>query len=281
MKKIIVIYSILAGAALFTSCDNPAGNHDLKPIVLGDSAFIVTETDSQYLGDNVEDLEYGKRVQVRTGAAGADTATALPPASRQAADTPVKKDVQAASPIASGGHSIAIGNGSSLVIDGVKLKEFKAQDGTVANDLDYLITSGKYNQAVIRLDKGKISKVSYRYQSGVLYTINNTALKLSSVGNYTSDWEPVSFKGNEIGVPKVANVKPGSATAAQLKTAVQKELQSRKYKSSVVQSEVNKIGSRSKPTQAPFSTDITGITLKIAGTDAKGKSFEKNIKLEM
>lgn len=267
MKKIIVIYSILAGAALFTSCDNPAGNHDLKPIVLGDSAFIVTETDSQYLGDNVEDLEYGKRGQVRTGAAGADT--------------PVKKDVQAASPIASGGHSIAIGNGSSLVIDGVKLKEFKAQDGTVANDLDYLITSGKYNQAVIRLDKGKISKVSYRYQSGVLYTINNTALKLSSVGNYTSDWEPVSFKGNEIGVPKVANVKPGSATSAQLKTAVQKELQSRKYKSSVVQSEVNKIGSRSKPTQAPFSTDITGITLKIAGTDAKGKSFEKNIKLEM
>ncbi len=280
MKKIIVIYSILAGAALFTSCDNPAGNHDLKPIVLGDSAFIVTETDSRYLGDNVEDLEYGKRVQVRTGAAGADTATALPPAARQAADTPVKKDVQASAPV-SGGHSIAIGNGSSLVIDGVKLKEFKAQDGTVANDLDYLITSGKYNQAVIRLDKGKISKVSYRYQSGVLYTINNTALKLPSLGNYTSDWEPVSFKANEIGVPKVANVKSGSATAAQLKNAVQKELKSRKYKSSVVQSEVNKIGSRSKPTQAPFSTDITGIMLKIAGTDAKGKSFEKNIKLEM
>lgn len=265
----------MAAAFLFTSCDNPAGSKEFKPIALGDSSLIVTETDSQYLKDNVDDLEYGKKMPAPEVA----DKESLPV--RPAADTLPKKEAPVSQPAGSGGHTIAIGNATALIIDGVKLKEFKTQDGTVANDLDYLITSGKYNQAVIRLDKGKVTKVSYRYQSGVTYTFNNTGIQLSALNNYTSDWEPASFKGTEIGVPKIGQVKYGNATGAQLKSAVQKELQSRKYKAAVVQSEVNKIGSRSKPGQAPFAIEVTGITLKINGTDAKGKPFEKNIKLEM
>lgn len=277
IKKLSIV--VCAGLAM-TACENTTSNQKFNPIVLGDSATIVTETDAAFLKNNVDDLEYRSNLPTVGEAADKDARVSESASKQTVPKDTVSTQAAVATSRVQDGHKVAIGGGSSLIIGGVKLREFKNQDGIKESYLDYLITSGSYDKAIVSLDKGKIKRVAYRYKSGVNYTVSNKKISLSALSSDYSNWNNVALNGNQVAIPKVSDKNAPKVNYRTLRTAVQKELKARNYKSSEVNKAVKSIGSRTSVNSAPFSVHITEVTVKVTGTDAQGKAFEKYIKLE-
>lgn len=278
MKKYGLLFSCLSGLCLLSACGEGQVQKKYDPIVLGDSATIVTETNPEYLKNNVEDIEV-QTVNKDTISTPPTTAVA-PKIDTPKTELKVAEQSNTTAPRTSG-LAIDIGNGTYIVLEGVKVKDFKTQDGTKDNELVYKLTSGAYNSAQIKVHNGKVTKSTYRYAVVPQVETNNKRMPLSSLGDYTSDWASLSVKNGIVAVPKISNLKYKKVSASQLKKATEKVLKDRRYKKSAIDAVLRQIGNRATVQQKPFSLNLALVQVKIQGTDAKGKSFDKIIKIEL
>lgn len=286
-------YSLLCSALcmlsiVVSSCDSAPENRQFKPIVMGDSSTIVTELDSNYLSNNVADVTFGNTMNSNVDASATAPAPSetTPPIATSTAETTTPPAVTTAAPPAAtnapktDGMAINIGNGTYLLIEGVQLNSGSGTDGQNKNELSYSIKSGKPQQAQIKVHNGKIGAAQYRYSSTANMTINNKIVPLNKLGTYTSAWAKTTATQTAVNIPTLKGISFKKVKEAELKEAVQESLRQRNYKSTAIKAAVNKINKRTQITSAPFSVATTSTAIKLSGTDAKGKAFEKIIKLE-
>ena len=275
-----VAHIALSGTVLFLcSCkDMPSKNHG--PIVLGDSANIVTETDPQKLQDLVTDLkpvippsENKDTVVAKTETPAADTSKKA----KKTATAPIPAQPQL---LASQGL-LADFKDVSILITNVAARQSGNPNLQKANGAVYTLTSGTINGAQIRI-KGTVTKVSQRYQSVVLLKSEYGTIQLDAFTS-TSDWAALKGANNQY---KITGLEGSSldfpdANATSIRNAVTKAAKRRRMSRSKIedlQDEVHKVRALN---QKPLSVVLRSVMWKIDGKDAQGKNFSKQIRIDI
>lgn len=268
---------IIAAIALGTgaSCNNMSGNKNHGPIILGDSSTIVTEKDSQYLRDMVMDIQPVTVPQKEETAPAKDTAT-----KKQAVkDTVSAVKQEAAVP----GFTIDFGD-AKVVLAGLDAGQPKRQDPQRENDLSYSLRSGEPGKGKLVFYNAKNVTVKQRYQSRLLLKSPLGTVDLRDLGLYTSGWNtvPAAAKGNTQSFDLNALLRPSFSQVNnnKVKNAADRELRKRRAGSKTIQSWLKEIRGIRGANDKPCEIELDNVQFQISGTDAKGKPFRKNIRID-
>jgi hypothetical protein len=280
-RKVLLYLSVLTQLGI-TSCDEMPTNKEFQPIVLGDSSTIVIETNPEYLKNEVEDIAYGNndyKIDTPVVTSEKETSNLIV---KDTTPVAAKNDKETATTNVANvsGLNIHIGNETYINIDGATIKEYKKQDATKASELIYKIVKGTPQQIEVKIQNGKINTAQYRYTSLATIHTNGKTIALNSLGQYTSGWSKLTTNNSATAVPTIKNITFKNIKGNDLKSAVQKELQARRYKSSAISSITSKIGSKTTINKSPFTVTQTSTGIRLIGTDAKGKNFDKVINFE-
>lgn len=276
-KFIIVIFLV---TFFVTSCDTNPPKTTHGAIILGDSSTIVTETDSNFLSDNVHDFE-----PVLTS----------PPEAKDSIqkevviDTPQKALTETTSTTKSIEKNIKEGlqvpfKDAELFIAGIKAKLGQNPNWEKAHSAAYTVLSGTLEGKMLQIDFSKVTSVKQRIQTVVmLETSNGKKFELTALGDDESSWEElklqkggVLLKGFEQNSLKFEN----KFNPALLKQAVQKMARQNRMNRKDLQNLLNDIRKVNKPNQHPCSIALQSVVWKINGLDKNGKSVERSLRLD-
>lgn len=272
-NKLIAVVSCIT-LVLAASCSDQSGGGKKGAIQLGDSSTIVTETDSQYLRDDVLDIEVRKH---------ADTVVAVKETPKPVvADTPVAAPKPKPQPTEAG-HSIAF-NDTKIVLTGLQLKEGRRQNPERDNGLTYSLGSGNLSAARLMVYGAKNVTVKQRYQSQLMLKSSLGKVDLRDLGLYTSGWNTVpaanSGGAQAFSLNSLNNITYAKVTNDKIKRATDRELRQRRTNSRTIQNWMKEIRRVRSAQDKPCDIILDNVQWQISGTDAKGKSFQKTIRVD-
>lgn len=274
MKHFILLGSTLSCFFLLNSCSDQVNDTKHGAIVLGDTATIVTETDSQYLRDVVGDIEWAQPVAPKQQLPQSDTVRkAEKPVAETAASSPAN------------GYKIDCGN-YTITIVGIDAKEYKKQNPAGDNGLSYAITSGNIKKSKLVLSGAiKDIKVKQRYQSKLILEGSLGEVQLPDLGLFTAGWSTVSVgdKGGnkEVDIEVPARLQFTAINNSKLKNAADRSLRKSKASSKTIQSWLKAIRSVRNAGDEPTDVVLSNIQWQISGKDASGKSINKMLRLDV
>lgn len=274
-------------AALALSCNEEKSNKDFKPIVFGDSSLIVTETDEQYLSNNVTDIEQRFIPKEETPSVD-NAAAAIPPTGQQkVTDATNTVTTETSNPLPQQdekGFTLKITPEASIVFTNIDAKELKTQNAIKENSLSYLQTEGDILQTKLVLVGASEVSIQQRYQSKVIVKQNNAQIVLSSLGKHLSDWKTVKVNQNKtetLNKTEINNPQYPKLNNAKIKVALDKALRSKKAKQAEKNKWHNVIKKVKSTKEAPCYIKVDNVQWIIKGKDKAGIPFQKNIRIDV
>jgi len=260
-----------------SSCNNPpAKTHG--PIVLGDSATIVTEHDPKKLEDLVTDLN----PQIPPSTPAPDTAKKVPAAGADTAKPAVAavNPPQAAAPV-SGPALKAEFKETTVTITGIDVKIAGKADLQKANGAVYTLNDKDFNAKNL-LATGNVTKVSQRYQSIVILHSKMGDLPLDALTE-TTDWEPVKGSNGQYPVAGLDehSLEYATANSGSIRNAVSKACQRRHYSRKKMQEYLSLVSGVRAANQKPLQVTLRSIMWKVDGKDAQGHLFSKQLRVDV
>ncbi|RYD59467.1 MAG: hypothetical protein EOP56_00975 [Sphingobacteriales bacterium] len=288
--RVYSLLSIICGASLFGSC--VTGGSTGKPIVLGDTSTIVTETDSAYLKDFVEDIKPSSA----SSAPPADSST-TPMASTLAPDTAAKQPTQPEQPVAKtekeetekeevsvGEEGLAIVfKNVSVVIPGIKARSGSSQKAiSNAASVTYQLTRGTLNNKQIKVSGGTVESISQKVQSVIEVRNNLGTLELSNL-TATSGWEKLRGGKNAytISALTASQLPEPRISPSSLRSAVSRAAKAQRMKKAKEQQWLAAIKNVRRADQKPLRLSMKSVTWKIDGKDASGKRYSKQVRMDI
>lgn len=275
---------IIAGAILLQSCGNDSPNRG-KPIVLGDPATIVTETDSQYLQDFVADVKPLQPVTTELPATDTAVQTEAPKE-----ETKPEEQTQTAEQKAEEKTAAAPkGNGLkvefkeiTILIPNIGTRTYKQQDTRKANGATYEITSGTLVGNQIKTGGGTVTKVSQRYQTVIVVKNNLGTLVLESL-NRTTDWQTLKGGNNTYNITGLGNnqLQYIKASPAAIKNAVTRAARNKRMNRATEQKWLKSVSKVRDANDKPLVVLLRSVMWKIEGKDANGKTYQKQLRIDI
>jgi hypothetical protein len=277
-KEILVMAAV---AVVCGACkNNTAKNHG--PIVLGDSASIVTEKDPRKLSDLVTDLQPDI-----PPAANPDSIAKAQAAQNKPADS-AKDGAAKARPAQGEDQSLPDVAGLkaefkelTVLVPGITAKISGNTNLKNANSAVYTLLSGSLEGGSLHL-KGSVTKVTQKCQSVVVIKNKLGSLPLESLTE-TSDFEAVKVEknvyviknidGNSLDVPTANN--------SVIRNAVIKAANKRRLSHKKLQEWLTSVGSVRTANQKPLVVTLRSVIWKIDGKDENGKAFSKQIRIDI
>lgn len=249
------------------------------PIVIGDSATIVTESDQQQLKDLVADLDpVIPPSQDPEETKPADTPAAQPTATTTTTAAPAQ---QANTPLPSGPGLRAEFRDVTIVIPGLDVKQSGNKNLQNANGAVYTLNNGKINGATITIS-GTVTKISQRYQSIVMMKSDIGDVPLDAL-SITSRWEQVKGSGNTYTISGLdqRSLQFYDADNEDIRDAVQRMAKRRRVSHRKMQDLVNDVRKVRSVDQKPLHGELRSVMWKIDGKDANGRLFSKQIRIDI
>ncbi len=274
MNKRWHIIALTAGIALLTASCNDGGSNDGTPIVLGDSASIVTEADEQQLKDLVTDLQ-----------------PVIPP-SKDPEEEPAKTDTvakpapqeQAVAALPSGPGLKAEFGELTVMIPGLDVKIGGSSDLRKAYGASYMLNGGEINGGTLLLkpEGGEIVKVYQRYQSVVMMKSDIGDIILDAL-TITASWKEVNGSGNKYGITGLdkGSIQYHRANAGDIRSAVQKAARKHRVSRSKMNDMINDVRKVRSVNQSPLHGELRAVMWKIVGKDANGKPYTRQIRIDI
>lgn len=279
LLKLISVYIAFGIFLLASSCNSPSERPQLNEgaIILGDSSTIVTETDSQYLKNNI--AEINPKQFIRKAVASVVDSTPKPK------KNPDQDKLVAPSREEPTGFTIDFGKGVKLTFSGISTREFKEQFPQKASGVSYAITSGNLTESKMILSGLKDVTIKQRYQTHLLLESGSQKLSLQNIGGYLSDWKALKTEnssGNMIasfadlshlGFKKVSHqtIRNGVRRAARSSRMSQKE----------TDEWLQRIRHTRSAQDAPCSIELDNTQWQIYGTTSDGQRFFKVVRLDI
>ncbi len=254
---------------LFTSCDENRNAANHQPIVMGDSSFIVTETDPAYLTDYVMDIQ-NKRVAEMN-----EPAPAVP-----SKPVPVKDSV-VSTPDQGKGLSIPFKE-VTVFIPNISVRTYGNQNPEKSNGATYEITEGKLAGNTLQIREGKPTSVSQRYGTSVFVTNGKEKLQLEGLDNLT-DWKKISGSNNSYPIKGLeeSRMEVKKVSPAQIRNAVSRAARNKKLSRAAIQEWERTVRNVKSLDQKPVSSFLKSVMWKIDGKDAQGKSYSKQVRIDV
>ena len=253
-------------AVCFAACN---GDHTAKsrgPIILGDSATIVTETDPQALHDQVPDLQ---PVVATDNTAGESVA-----ASRDTTTIPV---TASSAPANGNGLTVAFKE-ITLFVPGITTRSYGKPDLQKARSAVYELTGGNLAGAQLRASGGTVTKVSQQYETIIMLQDGADKLPLESLGKYTSGWQALSGSGGAYTISGLQPSKLGfkQATPAAIRNAVQQAARKLRLNRKDTQDWLDAARNVRAANQAPATVVLRSVMWRV-----EGKGFSKELRIDM
>ncbi len=272
MRATYQIIFLLAITGVLASCEEQ-GNTGNGPIILGDSAMIVTETDSAYLQDMVLDYQpvAPQNEQPKEDEKPVDTAATsqvtepAKPTEEQPEENP---------------KPVAKANG--LTIDLKEVDLFIPNVSAKGSNGTYQLTKGDLDGKQLKVTDGTVQKVSQRYQTVVVAENNLGTLVLDRLST-TTGWQPVKGSGSTYTITDINERKLAApkVTNASIRDAITRAARSKRLSKAQTQKWLNSTKSIRAANQKPLSVELRSVMWKIDGKDAKGKPFSKQIRVDL
>ncbi len=278
-RALNIRFAVPCALLLLASCTNTS-NKNHGPIVLNDSATIVTETDPDKLVDQVPDLRPASDEEqtATTGEQPKDTAQTAP------AETPkpAENEPAAATPAPGNGLSIPFKE-VTVFIPNIITKSFGNKNLQNAHSVTYELQHGELAGNNLRILSGTVQKITQRYQTIVALKDGNDVLPLESLGTYSSEWETLRGNGSSFQLSGLdeGQLKASNAAPAAIRNAVQqagRRMRMNRNELADWQDFARKVRSTDQP---PAMVMLRSVSWRIEGKDAKGKSFNKEVRMDM
>lgn len=271
--RLKIVYLLLACIVILGSCDDKGNTNAGKPIILGDPATIVTETDSQYLQDFVADIQINK-------SAPAQQEAEVKPAGDTAS---TQQQAEPEQPATAPGNGLTVSfNDVTIFIPGIETRTYTKQD--IANEpgASYEITGGKLQGNELKILKGNVDKVSQRYQTVVIAKNELGTLVLESL-NELDEWKPVSGKNNIYPIKGLTDRELAyeRASKAGIRNAVSRAVKNARMSRSMQNKWISSLKNVKSVKQKPLSVELRSVMWKIDGKDAKGRHFQKQLRIDI
>jgi len=261
----------------FLSCGSDKKQQSNGPIVLGDSAMIVTETDSSYLTNFVDDLQLKS---LADDTLSQDSANASQPGVAQTENNAPQQPTPAAAQAPTGsGLSIPFKEVTVFIPD-IKTKTYRAQNPQTSNGATYQWLNGRLNGNVLRLSGATITKVSQRHITKVIAKGDAGTLQLDALSN-TTDWAPLRGDGKSYTITGLDRPETKKVTPAQIKQAVTRAAKNKRLSRANQQKWEREVRSVRSLNQKPFQAVVRSVMWKVEGKDASGKPFQKQIRIDI
>lgn len=274
MVRCRLIFWILAAAAILNACSDPPMQEAKGPIVLGDSATIVTETDSRYLSDFVSDVELhaalgaqqkdGPKDSIQSGTEKSSLMVSnVPPATAQEGS----------------GFTIPFQE-VTVTFPGTTMKSYRDQHPERNNSVSYQLVSGELAGGSLVVSHGAVDKLSQRYSTIITATLGQQVLELTRLIATTS-WTEVKPTGSSYAIAAPGKHVAPQASVSQIQMAIREAAKKgRLPKRSIKDWEMalRKIQSTNHPM---LRTNIRTFLWKLEGKDASGKAYTKQIKVDI
>lgn len=263
--------SALAAVFVFaSSCDN-LSRQSRGPIALDDPATIVTETDSTYLQDMVPDPAFD------------EPAASSPPPARDtmAATAPPRDTVAAAAPPKPATAPSPAGLTADFGDVQVILPAVAARDASKsvrgARSAAYTLSGASFSGKTMSVRGGTAKRVQQRTGYSAVVEIGGKNVLLSDISTMYTGWQPLSGKGGDY---TLASTSPPAikVSLTTVRSAVQKAARKQRLDRKAEQKLLASVKSLSSP---PLSLVPRAYTWKIDGTDAKGKAFSKEVRIDV
>lgn len=272
---------LFAAACLFASCTEHTGK-SRGPIVLGDPATIVTETDSQYLLDMVPDVqpeEHSATPAQQPAPAKVDTP--------QIPEKPVRKDTAVQKPAPAAPAKTVAGMNATfkevtVSIPGITTRSYNKGNLQNANGASYELTGGSLNGNQLLVSGGKVSRVQQRYQTVIIVRNNGKTLPLNSLSTYSSSWQ--QLKGStSFPISGLDDRKLGytNANPSAIRNAVQKAARSQRMSRKEEQQWISAVRNVRSANQSPCSVKLRSVIWRIEGSGNDGKKFNKEVRVDL
>lgn len=275
MKKYI-LYISAGSTLLISACGDTKNAQNNSPIVLGDTSTIITEKDSQYLKDEVMDL-------VPSQKAASEANVAVPAKEKPAALADMPKTAATSEQTISG-QTISFGD-TKIVFAGIQAKDARRQNADRDAGLTYALQSGNPAASKLYVYGAKNVTVKQRYQSRLMLKSNLGSVDLRDLGLYTSGWNTVqaaqSGGSTSFSLNSLNNIAYAQVNNNKIKNAADRELRKRRTNSRTIQSWMKEIRKVRDASDNPCDIILDNVQWQISGTDAKGKAFQKNIRMDV
>lgn len=265
----------LLSLAMFSCKEKGGKTHG--PIVMGDPATIVTETDSQYLLDLVPDLELPSRSPADTAAAlPADTAT-VPQA--KPADTAATKPAQPAPPPASAG-GLTINFGEVQVTLPNTAVTNPGGNYTGKQSAALTLSGSSYAPTQVGVSGGTVSRIQQRNTYAVTATQSGKPLLLRDLGTQSGAWQALKQGGGSYTAAPME--KPSfRVNGNAIRNAAQKAARAARMSKADEAALSKALRNANDVSTAPLAVVLKSVVWKIDGKDAKGKPFSKEVRIDV
>jgi len=267
------IISALLFICVLAACKDRGSSKSHGPIVLGDSNTIVTENDPNALHDQVTDLQPLLPTDQEQPAAEEKPVAVV-------ANVPPPQTPNTAVPTGSG-LQVPFKE-LSIFIPGIKTRTYGKPDFQTARGASYELIEGTLAGSKLVMTGGTINKVSQRYSTMVQLDDGTEKLNLESLGRYMSDWQPLpGANGNYL----ISGLDPSKlsfkeTTPASIRNAVQQAARKKRLDRNDTQEWLDAVRKVRSVNQAPSRVTLRSVMWRIEGKDAKGKSFNKELRID-
>jgi hypothetical protein len=276
MKSRFLLGVAFAGSLFFTGCNNSSENEKAggKPIVIGDPSSIVTENDTNYLKDMVADLKPNEMF-VDTPQATADT-TKKADTVAKAEKTPPPAEAPKTSGLTAAFKEVTI------TFPGLSGKMAgKEQDLQKASGITYQLTGGNVSGSSLQVSGATVTNVSMRYQTDISIKSNIGTLPLDKLSS-TTGWKTI--KGNntyKIAIPADNQLETARVNQNTVKNAINKAARQKRLNKKTQQQWLNSVKNVKSASQKPMAVSVRAVMFKIDGKDKAGKSFSKQVRIDL
>jgi hypothetical protein len=270
--RILMMAGIVVG---LTACNMENTTKSRGPITLGDSSTIVTETDPEALRDLVPDLRIPEEPN-------ADTVAPALASQDSSTKAPEKPALEPSTAVSGKGLNVAFRE-LTIFIPDISTRSYSKADLKKARSATYALTDGKLAGAKMQVSGATITGISQRYETIITLQKGGKELPLESLGKYTSAWQTLA--GSQ-GSYLISGLEPGKlgfkqASAASIRNAVQQAARRQRISRSETQEWVSTARNIRAANQPPAKVVLRSVMWRIEGKDAAGKSFTKELRIDL
>jgi hypothetical protein len=261
---------------LLSACTPSTPTTNYTAIVMGDSSTIVTEKDAQYLKNNTLDF---KPTQTEPGI----NSKTIPPANttKDTAVAVITKTKDSSNTNTTPQGFNTHWDKVNINWSQINLKEVSS----TGNTYRYKSADKNTQQAAIAGTGLKNIAIKQRYRSTLMLSSSRGNVDLRQLGTYTSGWNTINVQednGKFTALPlQIKNVQFLSVNHAKIKKAVEVELTKRKASQKDKTNWLKEIRQTHTAKDSPCSIIVNQIELQLTGTGKDGKSFQKQIVIDL
>lgn len=274
---------LIAGALLLqVACSSDPQSKNHGPITLGDPATIVTETDSNALLDQVADLQPVNEEQPEEAMPARDTATAAP-AKDTVAAKPAAPEAPVQKPAPAGNGLTMAFKEATVFIPNIVTRNYGRQNLHNARGATYELASGNLAGNQLRITGATVQKVAQRYQTHIVLQDEKDQLPLESLGNYSSDWQELRGSNGNYTITGLepSRLEYNDARPAAIRNAVQQATRRQRLSRADAQDWMDFARNIRAANQKPCVVVLSNVSWRITGKDAAGKTFNKEVRIDM